>query len=422
VNNAIHVLISVSRKTDGVSVAKELLDHQKQSSDCPKAMFLFTTIHYKQEFKTILSSLKHHFPQSPLIGGTVSGFMSNEGCFTRGVVLLSIYGTDVEVSTAIGHNTKKNPHKAVNQITEAIEVQSTYDQNVLIEFTSTAVIPHIPGIGQQNVILSKTMGNQLLKLVPLMNKLNYGYDRADEILDLLADTYSDRLIIGGCTMDDNKMLHNYQFYHDQIHEHSVVALNVSLPNKIGFKHILGFTPLHKTFQITALSNDKHIIKKIDGKSARKRFFDELNIEITEPKRTYQLFQKSFYYPLGYKQDDIWHSFVIGIIYGDNLIGGSQIKSDELQLLSLSVGSIFQNIKNCSKDIKNNDLSLLFGFACETFLETVGGRIYQVHKEFEQINAPFLIVFLAGESFYHPAYGSHHLYESLNLFTIEKSVD
>ena len=412
--------IQVSRKTDIHSIAHDLLSEKTELSQQPKALFLFTTIHYKNEFTDILSTIKNEFSDVPLIGGTVSGFMSHKGCFTRGVVLLSLYGEKMEVTPAIGQNTKKNPKKAVEQVTESIGFQPTYDQNVLVDFASTAVIPHIPGIGQQNVVLSKTMGNQLLRLVPLMNKMNYGYDRADEILDMLAENYSDRLIIGGCTMDDNKMLENYQFYDDTVNENSVVAFNLSFPNTVCFENILGFKPLQKKFQVTELSKDKHILKKIDGKPARTRLFDELNIELVEPQRTYQLFKKSFYYPLGFKKDDIWHSFVIGIVYGDNLIGGSQIKNDELQLLSLSVGSIFENIKQHLQNIKHKDLSLLFGFACETFLETLGGRIYHIHKEFEQINTPFLIVFLSGESFYHPEIGSHHLYESLNLFTIEKS--
>lgn len=417
--NDITATIQVSRKSDGVSVANDLLSEQFESSQLPKAFFLFATIHYKKEFSTILSTIKNHHAETPLIGGTVSGFMSADGCFTRGVVLLRVYGSELEVTPAIGHNTKKNPKKAVKQIIDTIGLQPTYDQNVLVEFASTAVIPHIPGIGQQNVVLSKTMGNQLLKMIPLMNKMNYGYDRADELLDLLAETYNDRLIIGGCTMDDNKMLENYQFFNDKVNEHSVVTCNLSFPNKVCFENILGFKPLPKTFHVTELSKDKHILKKIDGIPARKRLFDELNTELVEPKRTYQLFKKSFYYPLGFKKDNIWHSFVIGIVYGNNLVGGSQIKSDELQLLSLSVGSIFENIKQHLKSIGHKDLSLLFGFACETFLETLGGRIYHVQKEFEQINTPFLIVFLSGESFYHPEYGSHHLYESLNLFTIEK---
>jgi len=417
----IRATIRVSRKSDAESVTRDLLSGKLDSSQQPKALFLFTTIHYKKEFATILPIIKNEFSDVPLIGGTVSGFMSAEGCFTRGAVLLAVYGDELEVTPAIGRNTKKNPKKTVQQLTESIGFQPTYDQNVLVEFASTAVIPHIPGIGQQNVVLSKTMGNQLLKLVPIMNKMNYGYDRADEILDLLAETYSDRLIIGGCTMDDNKMLENYQFYNDRVNENTVVAFNLSFPNNVCFENILGFKPLQKRFQVTELSKDKHILKKIDGEPARKRLFDELNIELVEPKRTYQLFKKSFYYPLGFKKDDIWHSFVIGIVYGDNLIGGSQLKSDKLQLLSLSVGSIFENIQRHLKNIEDKHLSLLFGFACETFLETLGGQIYKIHKEFEKINTPFLIVFLSGESFYHPEYGSHHLYESLNLFTIEKSL-
>lgn len=418
--DTLQVNIAVSRQKDGLSVAEDLIEKTNKCDEQPKALFLFSTIHYESEFDNILSSLRNCFSEIPLIGGSVSGFMTHDGCFTRGVVLLCLYGDKLEVETAIGHNTKKNPRKAVKKVMKSLRDQPKYKNNIVVEFAPTAVIPNIPGLGQKNVILSSAIGNQLVKTIPLMTKLNYGFDRADEILDYLAEAYPDRLVIGGCTMDDNKMLGSFQFCNDQITKHSLVAMNVSFPHTVGFETIQGCKPLDKTFHITELSADKHVIKKLNGKSARKHLFDELNIEITEPKRTHQLFKKSFYYPLGFKENGIWHSVVIGIIYGDSLIGGSQIKEKDLTLLSLSVGSIYQNIRKHLEHICKKDISLLFGFACETFLETLGGRMYHIHEEFEKLKAPFLVVFLSGESFSHPDYGSHHLYESLNLFTIEKN--
>ncbi|MEF8848462.1 MAG: hypothetical protein V5A68_04940 [Candidatus Thermoplasmatota archaeon] len=143
-------------------------------------------------------------------------------------------------------------------------------------------------------------------------------------------------------------------------------MNISLPNEIYFESIIGFKPLDKKFHVTKLSSDRHVIKKIDGKSARKRFFDELKIDLSEIDHTHQLFKKSYYYPLGFKKDDIWHSVVIGIIYGDNIVAGSQILENDLTLLSLSMGSIQKNIEKNLKKISKKDISLLFGFACETF--------------------------------------------------------
>ncbi|MEF8848463.1 MAG: hypothetical protein V5A68_04945 [Candidatus Thermoplasmatota archaeon] len=144
--------------------------------------------------------------------------MANRGCFTRGVVLLLLKGDKVDVDAAIGANTKRNPKKAVKSVKKNLNSEGKFVNNVLVEFASTAVIPKIPGVGQKNVILSKLLGNILLKLMPLLTKFNYGYDRADEVLDYLSEIYDDRLIIGGCTMDDNKMLRNYQFYNNQIKE------------------------------------------------------------------------------------------------------------------------------------------------------------------------------------------------------------
>jgi len=142
--------------------------------------------------------------KTPLVGGTVSGFMNPDGCFTHGAAAFAISNPNIEVVLGIGKNTKRNPKKAVDDVIEKIGNKPKFENNVIIEVLPTAVIPRLPGVGQKNVVLSKKMGDAMIKLLPSMTRLNYGFDRADEIIEFLSAEFKDRVIIGGCTMDDNK--------------------------------------------------------------------------------------------------------------------------------------------------------------------------------------------------------------------------
>jgi hypothetical protein len=97
--------VEISRKWDGEEVAIEIVDKIKNKMSKPKFILLFTTIHYEKEFKKLLSGIKDAFPDSPLIGGTVAGFMTQEGCYTRGVTALAVDYPNMNVAVGIGHNT-----------------------------------------------------------------------------------------------------------------------------------------------------------------------------------------------------------------------------------------------------------------------------------------------------------------------------
>ena len=121
-----------------------------------------------------------------------------------------------------------------------------------------------------------------------------------------------------------KMLRNYQFHGHNVENNSLIALNISIHEKIHSKTITGYSVQDKTFKINEISADKHIIKKIDGKGARSAIFDKLNLKIEEKDAVYQLYKNAFYYPLGFKKDDLWHACMIGLIYGENLIFSNKI--------------------------------------------------------------------------------------------------
>jgi hypothetical protein len=416
--------LGMSRKWDareaGREVAREVIQKLKRP---PNFFLLFATIHYEKHggFQEFLNGIWDVLPEgTPLVGGTVAGFMNNYGCYTRGCTALAVSYPNMDVAVGVGHNTKRNPKKAVDSASNMIGKNPKHNNNAIIEILPTAVIPKIPGVGQKNVILSKKMGNGFLKLLPAMKKLNYGYDRADEILDFLSDRFEDRVIIGGCTMDDNKMLKNYQFYNQKIENNTLLTLNLSMPTKFFTSTITGYKVQDKTFNVDDISNDKHVIKKIDGEGARSALFEKLNLKIEEKDAVYQLYKNAFYYPLGFKKSGIWHACMIGLIYGENLIFANKIEDKTLTLLTVSIENTLTKINDSILKLSEQYPSCVLGFACETFLETLGKDIFEVQNSFKKLKVPFLVPFVAGESIFTPEIGAHHLYESINLLAFGNS--
>jgi len=418
--------VGMSRKWDARGAGREVAETAiRQLHEPPSFFLLFSTIHYEKYggFQEFLNGVWDVLPKgTPLIGGTVAGFMNNYGCYTRGCSALAVSSLNIDVDVGVGYNTKRNPKKAVDSVFKKIGKKQKYDNNAIIEVLPTAVIPKIPGIGQKNVILSKKMGNAFLKLLPIMKKLNYGYDRADDILNLLSDRFKNHTVIGGCTMDDNKMLRNYQFHSHNIEKNTLLTLNLSLPIKIYTVTITGYKIQDKTFDINELSTDKHIVKKINGEGARTALFDKLNLKIEEKDAVYQLYKNAFYYPLGFKKENIWHACMLGLIYGENLIFANKVEDTTLTLLHLSIENSIKKLNEEINNLSKKNPSCVFGFACETFLETLGKNIFNIQNSFKKFATPFLIPFVAGESIYTPEIGSHHLYESLNLIAFSKSTE
>ncbi len=414
--------VGMSRKWDAREAGREVAETAiRQLHEPPSFFLLFSTIHYENHggFQEFLNGVWDVLPEgTPLVGGTVAGFMNNYGCYTRGATSFAVSCLDIDVKVGIGHNTKRNPEKAVENASANICKKMQYDNIAIIEILPTAVIPNIPGLGQKNVILSKKLGSAFIKLLPVMKKLNYGYDRADEVLQFLSERFEDGVIIGGCTMDDNKFLRNYQFHNREIEKNTLLTLCISTPKKIHSRTIIGYKAQDKKFQIDHISSDKHVINKIDGQGARSALSKKLNLKIEEKDAVYQLYKNIYYYPLGFKKQNIWHPCMIGLIYGENLIFGNKIEGDTLTLLYLSIEETIKKIKENVNELSEKKPSCIFGFACETFIETLGKDIFEVQKSINTLKIPFVIPFVAGESIYTPEIGAHHLYESANLLVFD----
>jgi len=411
--------VEISRKWDGIEIANEITQKFKDKNLNPKFILLFTTIHYESEFEKILTGFKKEYPDAPLIGGTVAGFMTQDGCYTRGVTALTIDYPNMDVSVGIGHNVKRDPQKAVEKSIKNLDINNKYNNKFFLEFMPTAVVPKITGTGQKVIISSEKIGNNLVKLLPKLSYLNMGYDKADEIIKILSDKYLDHSILGGCTMDDNKMLQSYQFFDKEYFKNSLCLLKISSDIKQNISCTTAFEVLDRGFSITKLSKDLHTVKEINNKKAKTALLDFFKWEETDLSDLHHFYKRIFYYPFGFKKNDVWHTCMVGGLWGENIILSVKAESKEMNFLSLSTGKLLNNTKNLLTKLDTDNIHICFSIACETFIETLRDKIYSFQDLFSTYleKIPYLVVFMAGESIYTINEGHHHLYESINLLTM-----
>ena len=111
--------VGMSRKWDAREAGKEVARSTIEKLSAPPDFFLlFSTIHYEKHggFEEFLNGVWDILPEgTPLVGGTVTGFMNNYGVYTRGTTALAVSNPDMDVVIGSGKNTKRNPKKAARQ-------------------------------------------------------------------------------------------------------------------------------------------------------------------------------------------------------------------------------------------------------------------------------------------------------------------
>ena len=193
-NEELKAGVGLSRKWDAREAGREvaLSTLEKLDGENPKFFLLFSTIHYEKYggFQELLNGVWDVLPEgTPLIGGTVAGFMNRYGCYTRGVTSLTVAHSQIDVAAGIGLNTKRDPKKAVKNCAEMIKKglnPSNYNNKFLFELVSGGKIPQFPGMGRRRVIKSGMTSKIATKLSDIsLTTLQYGCllytsDAADE--------------------------------------------------------------------------------------------------------------------------------------------------------------------------------------------------------------------------------------------------
>ena len=400
----------MSRKWDARDAGREVAETAiKKLSRPPDFFLLFSTIHYERYggFQEFLNGVWDVLPKdTPLIGGTVPGFINNYGCFSRGTSALAVSNPSMDVAVGVGKNTKRNPIRAAKQCAEMIRnrlKESPYSNKFLFNFISGPVMPSIPGVGQKKYIRSGFVSNFAMQALSLSQALvQKGLGREDEIFEETVQQLPGYQMILGTSMDDYKGIKNYQFYNDTLLTNTIVNLGVAtdLDLDVRTTHGMKKTDLH--FTITKLGARNHVIHEINEKPAVPELLRLLQWPegfLTEETMIHTI----LYYPISLQRRGREVPIVMPVIMKDSILVPCIIDDGDVSILTVSGKDLIDAVQ------KNlhffDDIQPEFGLfsACMTILQTLGHKTSILHKELCRYfkDKPFLLFYSAGEGTYSP---------------------
>ncbi|MFH0955472.1 MAG: FIST N-terminal domain-containing protein [Candidatus Micrarchaeota archaeon] len=393
----------------------------------PKFILLFSTIHYEKDngFQKILDTIYTFVSkETPLVGGTVTGFMNNHGVYTRGLTLLACYSDEMDVAVGLGTNTKKNPEKAAQECAKTIKERiqnSKYVNKFLFENTSNGIIPSMPFMGQKRIIKIPFASKLFVQLLKIINTtFQYGVGRDDEVLNWLSKSMPDYKIQAIANYDDNKSVSNYQFYNSSYCKNSISTLAINTNASININISLGLKPTNTTFNISDLGLFGCTFGKINNKPASKEILKILGWP--EEYLNERIYRRTYYYPVGYSDEETSYPHTMGLFLGDHICCTYGFKEKELKVFDVSGSRLLESIeKDLIFNIKGKDVHFVLGSACTSILETLSSKIYLIREEFVKVlnNHPYLVVFGAGEGTYSPGKKSKYFNHSFIITTIYK---
>ncbi len=357
-NSKIDASIGFSRKWDAQEAGREVAQSALKKLETPPSFFLlFSTIHYKDHggFQEFLSAVLDVLPEgTPLIGGTIAGFINNYGCYARGATALAVSYPNMDVAVGYGIRTKRNPKKAARNCADMIRKElekSPYKNKFLINMISAPIIPKIPFIGDVNNVKSRISGAMLTHIgMPIAHYFGTGIGKEQDVIEQLAISLPEYYMIGGSSVDDGRMLSNYQFIGDNILTNSVTALACSTDIPVFLKAQIAVHKTEKKFKITDSTYHGYIVKKIEGKSASNYFLKEI-LEIP-PELFYTLgpfyYKTSDYFPMTFEENNE-HVLGVGSLLGNNILLSHKMAGKNVVMCTTNGNEILQAIDSLFLD-------------------------------------------------------------------------
>lgn len=397
----LEINISYSRKWSareaGIEVAKKSI---KGMNHPPCFVLVFSTIHYKNNggFKEFLKGIWGVLPKgTPLIGGTIAGFITNDGCFSRGAAALAIYCQDMDVAIGIGKHTKRNPKIAGNKCASMIKEKldkSTNKNKVLINVISGPKQPDLPGMGPINVTKSKTF-SFLFSTIGLRVFPFFGYSigKEEDVLSEMSEMLPDYFFMGCTSADDGKFISDYQFFGENVFSNSIVALGFTVDESIEIDTEIGLHPTNKTFDITKTSFSGRLITKIENKPAKDYLYrSALNLSPEQIKELGAFYYKlSYHFPMTF-EEDLNHTSGVGAVIGNGLLMGHRIKGVHGRLLSVTGKEAVNNVDNLfPNDTKSLPFVFMFSSAIYNFI--LGHKTFDIKDKLDEKlgSKPYLMV-------------------------------
>ena len=433
--NKLEAAVGMSRKWDAREAGREVAESTlSKLNSGPDFFVLFSTIHYQNDggFEELLNGVYDIIPpKTPVIGGTVRGFINNYGCFTRGSTALAVSDTNMDVATGFGINTKRNPKKAVKQCAEMIKKgleNSKYEKKFLLNLISASELPDISSLGRTKLVKPGLAPKAIMQLYGFSQYvLQKGTGRDDEIIEEMIRYFPDYYMMGCGTIDEGAGITNYQFYNKKVMTNSIVSLGLATGANLDVLTTHNMKKTDIEFKITKTSKDGRIIHEINGRPA----FTELLRLHDWPKDFLNddiWLKTTFYFPLGCRYGKSNKDIVprvIGFTLGESLVTGFRSKDPDAYILTIDGKGLLETIdKNLSTFNNKPNFGLMA--SCTTRLETMGDKIYQARDKILKYfdDRPFIVFYVGGESTYSPERKLNYVNMSFNsaLFWDSSNID
>lgn len=410
IESKLEASVGMSRKWDAREAGREVARNTiEKLSGPPNFFLLFSTIHYEKHggFQELLNGVWDVLPKgTPLIGGTVAGFINQSGCYTRGTSALSVSYPKMDVTIGFGKNTKRNPKKAANQCFQMIKKgfsSSKFKNKFLLNLIAGPGRMKIPGKGYTFVVDSGIVSKFVMQMFGISQYLlQKGFGREDEIFEEIIKKLPEVSMILGTAMDDYKGIRHYQFYNDKICTNSVLSLGISTDIDLDVFTNHGMIPSDIKFDITKISRNKHIIHEINNKPA----VPELSRILNWPEgflTDKTMLKTILYYPISLKRHNREVPAVIPFILKDSIMIPCKIDEGNVSILTVSGTNLARSIVDNLNHFENINPEFGLFSACVTIFETLGYNLNNVKNDLSNYfgEKPFLMFACVGEGTYSP---------------------
>jgi hypothetical protein len=412
----LEVAVGTSIKQDAREAGREVAETAiKNLSQPPNFFMLFSTIHYKDNggFQEFLNGVWDILPEgTPLIGGTVTGFLNPHGCYAKGATAMAISYPNLDVTMGYGKNTKRNPKKAARQCAQMIKagVKNRYNNKFLFNFVSGSVIPNIPGVKSGSIISSKIMARVMLSMLSASQKiLQKGLGLEEEVLEELIKELPNFGLVHGSTIDMAGGT-NYQFFNKDTLKNSIVCLALETDIPFYQNFATGAEKTDVNFKITDITKNRQIIKKINNKPAFAEFLRLMN---WSENSVYDLkwIDRASRFPLAFYKNDKIILRPSAIIMGNFMGCMGKFESDDVFVAHMTPANMVQAVDDvlvCKKPE--------FGFfvSCMARQSFLGYKAFESQEKLKKYfqDKPFLLIFTGAEAIYNPDIGLYYLNETI----------
>jgi len=374
-------------------------------NNTPKFVLLFTSIHYRKKgLKKILSTIYEHVEKDvPLIGGTVAGFISPKGVQVIGVGILAVY-SDGKVSAFVENGTKSNPKKVGKKLGKKIAGFYSQQKNKL-------ALCLISGPCEPTIMMNATL-NRIFQKIPTkvfwkirdflfeisLKFLGYGTAREQDLFEEMDKFTKDTLIVGGSTIDDVKVLKNFQFYGKNIRENSIVSIVCDLAERVSLAQKSQLSETDQSLKVR-VGAKRFCIDLINGKPAVQEYLNSFGlIGDYRTRHVKENLKTTLYYPLGRRvEKDLVDAFAIGLFTGNSIMSERKISETDLKVFYTSSKQILESFDSCIQEIKKTPRD--FAFVCQGFhaIGILGRKINLLKKQLdEQFDNNYFLIFDIGE--------------------------